>query len=180
MKKKKILVMCSLALLALGCEITPTSSHENRIEVEAIEVKCSYIPGEEWISDGIYHSRNGTQTGPRIPLTADDPVGDDPVVITTTVNLNLNPETGKGIGWGTFESDNFVGTWNGKFIEREGIWLPSGNSVGHGISQDFDGWELVVSWESTDPSAFAGKCPGNTDPISALDAKATYLIPNEY
>lgn len=174
MRAKKFLLMGGLTLLVLI--IAPISASATRIEVEAIEIKCSYDPGEEWISDSIYHARNGSQTGPRIPLSPEDPIGEI-VEINSTVNLNL--KKGEGNGWGTFTSDNFEGTWNGKLTEwMPGIWVISGKSVGHGYTSAFYGWELRVEWQSIDPSDFPGACEG-ADPVSALHSKATYLIPHE-
>lgn len=176
MKAKYILVFGCLLLLALGLSIAPVSAGVTRIEVEAIEIKCAYDPGEVWISDNIYHSQDGIQTGFRIALTPGDPV-EQKAALANSVNTNLNLKTGKGNGWGTFYSENFVGTWNGKLTEwMPGIWLIKGTSIGHGISPEFDGWELRVEWESIDPADFPGECDGN-DPVSATYAKATYLIP---
>lgn len=178
MKIKKLISMGSLVLIALMLIIAPASARATRIDVEAFELKCAYDPGEVWMSNGIYHARNGLQTGPRISLTPGDPVGAI-AEIESIVNLNLNMKTGEGNGWGTFTTENFEGTWNGKLIEwMPGIWVISGKSVGYGISPEFEGWELRVKWESIDPSAFPGACDG-ADPVSALYAQATYLIPDE-
>lgn len=178
MRAKKFLFMGGLTLISLVLIIAPASASATRIEVEAYEIKCSYDPGQEWISDSIYHARNGSQTGPRIPLSPEDPISEI-VEINTTVNLNLNMKTGEGNGWGTFTSENFEGTWNGKLTEwMPGVWVTSGKSIGHGFTPAFDGWELRVEWQSIDPSAFPGACDG-ADPVSALHSNATFLIPHE-
>jgi hypothetical protein len=178
MKTGKLLIIWGLMLIALILIVIPASAKATRIEVEAYEVKCYYNPGIEWESDGIYHARDGFQVGPRIPLSDEDPI-QEMLEIESTVNLNLNFKTGEGNGWGKFTSENFVGTWNGKLTEwKPGIWVISGKSVGHGVSPEFEGWQLRVEWETIDPAAFPGMCNG-ANPVSALHAHATYLIPGK-
>lgn len=180
MNTRKFLTMGMLVLVSLALTIAPVSARTTRIEVQADFVQCSSDPGDVWISDGIYHSRNGLLSGPRIPLSLEDPIQELEWVYST-INLNLNLKTHKGNGWGPFTSKGFEGIWNGKLTEiAPGIWATTeGMSIGHGFGPEFEGWELRVKWASIDPAPFAGICDDGADPVSANHGYVTYLIPGQ-
>lgn len=178
MNTKKLLTTGILMLIALVLTIVPASARTTKIEVEAIQVNCSYAPGVFWVSDGIYHTRGGLQSGPRIPLSPEDPIQELESVYST-FNLNLNLKTLKGNGWGSFTGEGFEGIWNGKLTGNEqGIWDIEGQSIGHGISPEFEGWELRIEWESIDPDPYAWACDGAT-PARVNHSNVTYLIPGQ-
>ena len=132
------------------------------------------------VSDGIYHARGGFQSGPRIPLSDEDPI-QDLESIYSTVNVNLNLKTLKGNGWGSFTGEGFEGIWNGKLTGNEQGGLDSkGQSIGHGIGE-FEGWELRIEWESVSPTHFADYAEycGGTIPQAVNHSYVTYLIPGQ-
>ena len=177
MNTKKLLSVGILALIALVLIIVPVSARTTRIEVEAIQVNCFYETGDMWVVDGIYHERGGLQSGPRIPLSDEDPIQELDLVYSE-INLNLNFKTLTGNGWGSFTGEGFEEIWNGKLTGNEqGIWDIKGQSIGHGIGE-FKGWELRIEWESIDPAPYAWACDGAT-PARVNHSQVTYLIPGQ-
>ena len=180
MNTKKLLSVGILALIALVLIIVPVSARTTRIEVEAIQVNCFYETGDMWVVDGIYHERGGLQSGPRIPLSDEDPIQELDLVYSE-INLNLNLKTLKGNGWGSFTGEGFEGIWNGKLTgyEQGAWWDIEGQSIGHGVIPEFEGWELRIEWKSIDPAHYADYaeyCDGAT-PARVNHSDVTYLIP---
>jgi hypothetical protein len=60
------------------------------------------------------------------------------------INLILDPSTGWGPAWGTFEIVNEMGTWSGNWSGRLDGWTLSMRAVGHG-SGAYEG--LVGYWD---------------------------------
>ena len=139
-------------VIALGCEQPPPSAPTltgplfaaaTTTDITATATLTITDPGNQWVSGGIFHLRNQTQSG---PVT-----GDITGTVTVTGRSDVTVADMTGTGSGKFTITAGAGTWEGSFEGRFDGGVFSGKLVTHGTGA-FAGQILRGSISQTAPN----------------------------
>jgi hypothetical protein len=138
-----------LVILIILVWVIPVSAKAVRIDIHGTTcIQTQSPPARFWISeDGIVHSRGIILSN--IDLT-ESPYDTGPA--TMMMNVDVDPVTGYGHGYGTFTiyPSAYNGTWEGHWsthISPDGV---KGSAVGHGTGE-LEGFQIFNDMSSTNP-----------------------------
>ncbi len=148
-KKSRITIIITLVLLGVLVSFIPAAAQAQHLDFTGTTCMLSQSPPEKfWISeDGILHMRgivtqNIDVAGPYDTGTA-----------SMTMNIDINPITGEGHGYGTFTiypaayNGTFEGHWS-SHISPDGL---RGSAAGHGTG-DLEGLQTFNNMSSDTPN----------------------------
>jgi len=139
-------------VIALGCEQPPPSAPTltgplfaaaTTTDITATATLTITDPGNQWVSGGIFHLRNQTQSG---PVT-----GDITGTATVTGRSDVTVADVTGTGSGKFTITAGAGTWEGSYEGRFDGGVFSGKLVAQGTGA-FAGQILRGSISQTAPN----------------------------
>ncbi len=139
-------------VIALGCEQPPPSAPTltgplfaaaTTTDITAMATLTITDPGIQWVSGGIFHVRNQTQSGP----VSGDIAGTD--TVTGRADVTVADMTGTGSGKFTITAG--AGTWEGSYEGRFDGGVFSGKLVAQGTGA-FAGQILRGSISQTAPN----------------------------
>lgn len=146
----KISVPTLLAILIVVVGIIPASARAERVDIYGTTCIQTQSPPERfWISeDGIVHMRGIVTTN--IDVTNN---GYDTGSASMVMNIDMDPATGNGHGYGTFTiyPSAYDGTWSGSWsshISPDGL---RGSATGHGTGE-LEGLSIFNNMSSTNPN----------------------------
>ena len=140
--KKVILFSLAIGLIAalVLMSVTPGLAKATKVKTCALQTNTGEIPGKVWLSDEgtVLHIRGQRTFADITPLSGLPEC--DPVYSSGTmesiVNINLNLITldGNAYGTHTIQSENFDGSWVGRFSGtiEDGMYLGQAISFGTG------------------------------------------------
>ncbi len=139
-------------VIALGCEQPPPSAPTvtgplfaaaTTTDITATATLTITDPGNQWVSGGIFHLRNQTQSGPA--------TGDITGTATVTGRSDVTVADMTGTGSGKFTITAGAGTWEGSYEGRFDGGVFSGKLVAQGTGA-FAGQMLRGSMSQTAPN----------------------------
>jgi hypothetical protein len=178
-QKLYLLVAILVLVIAFSLAASPATAEATRIEYSQEQATCEILdPGIYWQSGNVLHVR-GEKDKDRVVTSDGEPVGWN----ISNQNVNFNPETLSGSGWGTYVLyyDGVDGTFEGSYsgVIRAGVFSGKVVGVGTGVyeGQLVKGelYEIPVSQLPTgDP------CPeGAVEPMGTLGSGITLIPGNQ-
>ena len=146
MKKTRTKILAGVVLLTAVLLITgivwAKATHTPISGTQTVQSTGSPVP--DWVDDeGIMHYRG-------LPGVMTFPSGDVTGTGSFVVNVNLDPATGNGDESGTATADltwgELSGTIEGRFTGTYTAGISHGTGVYHGISGDFLGMKMMLSY----------------------------------